>query len=279
MCIIVYKPQGIPLDRHTLETCFANNPDGAGFMFPCEGRLLIKKGYFDFGDFLVAWDKCRKIHGDRLPVVFHFRIATAGEIDKTNCHPHRMAHDLGFVHNGILSCVHVPKESNVSDTIIYRNRYLGNLVGQSLRNAKLFRMIGQHIGAGNKFVFMNGVGKVVICNEKQGIWKDGLWFSNYSFLPRRANPFFVDAGWFCEYCGKNLETEEEAVEGACRECLDYFETGPTQCSGCHEVLQSHAHRELGWCDDCGFEIYGRNWANMLRHAVAPYEGDAVRDRF
>lgn len=166
MCIIVYKPTGMPMDRSTLATCFANNPDGAGFMFSCEGRLLIEKGYFEFNAFWAAWEKRRKIHGHGLPVVFHFRIATAGEIDRTNCHPHRITRDLGFVHNGILSCIQVPKDSTVSDTILYRNRYLDSLTGHSLRNAKLFRMIGRHIGAGNKFVFMNGVGNVAICNEK-----------------------------------------------------------------------------------------------------------------
>lgn len=268
MCIIVNKPWGIPVERSLLETCFANNPDGAGFMFPCEGRLLIKKGYFEFDAFWSVWEKCRKIHGDSLPVVFHFRIATAGEVDKTNCHPHRIAHDLGFVHNGILSCVNVPKGSNVSDTIIYRNRYLGNLTGNSLRNAKLLRRIGHHIGAGNKFVFMNGAGKTVICNEDQGVWKDGLWFSNHSFLPRFGFPFpFRNDGWACEYCGNLLETPEELAEGACRECLAYFEPDYVECGGCHDVLLTHSHKTAGWCDECGFEIYGRDWPDMLSEAA------------
>ena len=189
MCIIVYKPWGVPVDLETLRICFENNPDGAGYMFPCEGRLLINKGFFTFPDFLDAWEKTRKLHGDGPPVVFHFRIATAGQIDMTNCHPHRIAQDLGFVHNGNLSCVHVPKSSDISDTIIYYKRYLSSLTGQSLPNAKLFGMIERHIDSGNKFVFMNGRGDVAICNEQQGIWKDGIWFSNYSFRTRWANDY------------------------------------------------------------------------------------------
>ena len=280
MCIIAYKPKGISVARHVLETCFVNNPDGAGFMFPCEGKLLIRKGYFEFGHFLTAWDKCRKIHGDGLPVVFHFRIATAGEIDKTNCHPHRVARDLGFVHNGILSCVTVPKDSDVSDTIIYRDRYLGNLSSKNLHNDKLLDMIGQHIGAGNKFVFMSGEGKVAICNEKQGVWKDGLWFSNYSFLPRRGNPFSIlSAAWFCEYCGVLLETVDEENEGICRECLDYFESESVGCGGCYGALTSRVHRELGWCDDCGYDIYGRRWKDMLHHAAEQRDWDVAHDCF
>ena len=280
MCIIVYKPAKMPMVCSTLETCFANNPDGAGFMFPCEGRLLIKKGYFEFDDFWTAWEKCQKIHGDNLPVIFHFRIATAGVVDKANCHPHRITHDLGFVHNGILACVDVPKDSSISDTIIYRNRYFGKLTGQSLHSAKLYGTIARHIGEGNKFAFMNGGGKVVICNEKQGVWKDNLWFSNFSYLPRRVNQFLVfDGAWFCEYCGKLLESAEETTEGACHECLDYFETGTAECGGCYGVLPSFAHRELGWCDDCGFEIYGRQWSTMLRQTARSWARDKGVERF
>jgi len=274
MCIIAYKPQGVSIDHHILETCFVNNPDGAGFMFPCESKLLIRKGYFEFEDFLAAWNKCRKVHGDRLPVVFHFRIATAGEIDKTNCHPHHIARDLGFVHNGILSCVNVPKESDISDTIIYRDRYLGRLTGQSLRNATLFDKIGRHIGKGNKFVFMNGAGKVLICNEKQGVWKDGLWFSNHSYLPRFGFPF-ARGDWFCEYCGGILDIPEELIEGVCQKCLDYFEFEFVECGGCRTPLYTVSHQAVGWCDDCGFEIYGRKWPDMLRRAIDQQEKSAL----
>lgn len=268
MCIIVYKPWGIPVESSVLETCFKNNPDGAGYMFPREGRLLIRKGFFAYDDFAAAWERTRKVHGDSAPAVFHFRIATAGRIDAANCHPHRIAHDLGFVHNGVLTCVEVPRGSDVSDTIIYRNRYLGNLTGKSLRNAKLFRRIGDRIGEGNKLVFMNGQGKVAICNEERGEWRDGVWFSNWSFLPRRGFPFLrYDHDVLCECCGAILDTPEEIVEGVCRECLQYFEIDPVECGGCRNVLFSAAHRELGWCDDCGFAIHGGRWAGMVRGAT------------
>jgi glutamine amidotransferase len=268
MCIIVYKPRRVSVERRTLEACFANNPDGAGFMFPREGLLIIKKGYFEFGAFWAAWERHRRTHGEGGPVVFHFRIATAGGIDRVNCHPHRIAPDLGFVHNGVLSRVRVPKGSNVSDTIIYRDRHLRNLAGQSLRNAKLFRMIGRHIGAANKFVFMNGAGAVVICNEKRGVWRDGLWFSNRSFMPRSGFSFlFRHDEWLCKCCGKALEAPGEFDRGVRGECLAWFEPGYAECGGCRRILLGDAHRAAGWCDDCGFEIYGPDWPNLLRGAA------------
>ena len=51
MCIIVVKPSSVVVSRSILENCFANNPDGAGYMFANEGKVLIKKGFFDFGEF------------------------------------------------------------------------------------------------------------------------------------------------------------------------------------------------------------------------------------
>ncbi len=268
MCIIVFKPQKTPVDIDTLRICFENNPDGAGYMFPCEGKLLIKKGFFTFDDLRSAWGNFLRVHGDKLPVVFHFRIATAGRIDKTNCHPHRIARDLGFVHNGILSCVKVPKHSKLSDTIIYRDRYLGNLAGKSLHNANLFESISDHIGPGNKFAFMNARGEVIICNEDQGLWEDGLWFSNTSFRDRSLPFSFFSADVMCEYCGKALETSEELVEGVCQECLAYLEADYVECGGCHNILLTNSHKAAGWCDDCGFEIYGQRWSKQLRSAAA-----------
>ncbi len=280
MCIIVYKPQGLSIERQTLETCFLHNPDGAGFMYPCEGRLLIQKGYFEFDEFIEAWEKCRKLHGDSLPVVFHFRIATAGNIDKRNCHPHRIKNDLGFAHNGILSCVNVPKGSRLSDTILYRDRYLGKLSGETLHLARFFNAVARHIGSSNKFVFMNGEGAVVICNEDQGIWKDGIWFSNNSFLPRRLVPFLTHLReWFCEYCGNVLATPEELAEGICLECLQYSDLEPVECGGCYNPLPSVAHQELGWCDECGNEVYGRDWPEMLRTAVTPWRSNYPHECF
>lgn len=279
MCIIVFKPENVSVDCETLRICYESNPDGAGYMFPCEGGLLIKKGFFTFDDFHAAWEKTQKIYSDELPVIFHFRIATAGRIDKTNCHPHRIARDLGFVHNGILSFVKVPKHGKLSDTIIYRDRYLSTLIGQSLHNDKLFGVISTHIGINNKFVFMNGKGEVVICNEEQGLWENGLWFSNTSFRSRKYFPFLsMVSGGACEYCGNILHTPEELAEGACLKCLAYFDPDYAECGGCHNILPSNSHKAAGWCDACGSEIYGRNWPEML-HEAEDYSEKRLADYF
>lgn len=279
MCIIAYKPKGKTIDKAALRTCFDNNPDGAGFMFPCEGKVLIRKGYFTFAEFWAAWEKTEKIYGDTIPVVFHFRIATAGKVDKTNCHPHRIAPDLAFVHNGILDCVDVPRKSRISDTILYRDVYLRKMTAKSLRESALFLLMGEHIGTYNKFVFMNGRGEVAFANEESGLWAGGVWYSNNTYRPKTATgwkkPFTSPAkGWddyhYCEYCGKDLDTPEEREEGICFACGEFEEYGYEECGGCDCVLSDAAHRLAGWCDDCGREIYGRDgeWDTRINECAA-----------
>lgn len=281
MCIIAYKPAGQSIDRKTLEICYKNNSDGAGFMYPCEGKVLINKGHFSFDSFWKAWEKTEKIHGDKLPVVFHFRISTAGKVDKVNCHPHRITQDLAFVHNGILQCVDVPKKSHVSDTILYRDIFLQGMRSKSLRDELLFRIMGDQIGSWNKFVFMNGQGEVAFANEDSGLWDGGIWYSNSTYKPAVAKPSsgfpFQRKGKYqcCEYCGKDLDTPEEREEGICYSCLDYYDWEYEECGGCECKLTDEPHRLAGYCDDCGRSIYGVEWDTKLEQYQ--YEADGPED--
>ncbi len=226
-----------------------NNDDGAGYMYPCEGKTLIQKGFFTFKEFWASWEKAHARIGDAAPVVFHFRISTSGHLDKTNCHPHRIAADLAFAHNGVLFSV--DKKSKVSDTIIYRDRYLHGLMGGDLVNRGIFRLIANHIGRGNKFVFLNGVGKYVICNESSGAWDDGLWYSNatYKYRSTLYAPDFPDVAtgiW-------DREWDDFPPEGYCLEC--------------GEPLKGAIEENLGTCNLCGSEMYGPDWEQYMRQAA------------
>ena len=51
MCIAIYKPENVEIPKETLETCFENNPDGAGYMFAEDKKLHVRKGFFDMDKF------------------------------------------------------------------------------------------------------------------------------------------------------------------------------------------------------------------------------------
>lgn len=128
MCIIVYKDNGVVLpNKRTLQNCFENNSDGAGYMLRLEdNRILIRKGFMQFND---LWNSLMSI--DRLTdkeLCIHFRYATHGDKSPGNTHPFpvtrkintlrrlRTVCECGIVHNGVVSnLTHVDK--TLSDTM------------------------------------------------------------------------------------------------------------------------------------------------------------------
>ena len=114
MCIALLIPKGEKITRETLEQCFQSNPHGAGFMLSDNNKLIIRKGYFTFAGFWASWIQAHKKYPDT-DYVAHFRIATSGELDRQNCHPHKISEQLAYVHNGILD-IDVPQKSKISDS-------------------------------------------------------------------------------------------------------------------------------------------------------------------
>lgn len=131
MCIIVAKERGLELpSKETLETCFLNNPDGAGFMYVKNGKVIIDKGYMNFKSFYKRLEKLdRKLHLKDKALVMHFRIGTHGENDKQTTHPFPITNnaeylrktyfttDIGMAHNGIIP--HYDYDRVLSDTQLF----------------------------------------------------------------------------------------------------------------------------------------------------------------
>ena len=176
MCIAIMKPQGKIIPKKTLEECYRNNPDGAGFMFSSNKQLHIKKGYFKFKDFYEAYKK----YEDKKCAI-HFRIKTHGKIDETNCHPFNVNGSLGFIHNGIISGY---GNNDKSDTIEFNEQVLQGLVNKwgnlSLFEKPVTKLIQSTIGY-SKLVFLDRHNNHHIINEDMGEWHKGVWYSNSSY--------------------------------------------------------------------------------------------------
>ena len=178
MCIAILKTKDGNITDEQLRNCFESNPDGAGISYSKNGKLYIIKGIFNVNEFIKAYHNAvAEADGAML---IHCRISTSGEVDKLNCHPHVVSDECVMIHNGILS-ITVPKDSKVSDTVLYVEQYLKPLPKDFMLNDGIMSLITDHIGAGNKFVFLNNRGGFSIANEKAGHWKNGVWFSNYSY--------------------------------------------------------------------------------------------------
>ena len=96
MCIILHKPSNIQLPNiSTLETCFQNNSDGAGFMYQHDNSVYIQKGFMTFKSLITALDQLQqKINIINTNLMIHFRLASHGHITSGNTHPFPITNNL-----------------------------------------------------------------------------------------------------------------------------------------------------------------------------------------
>lgn len=177
MCIAISKDQDLLISKETLQQCFNANPDGAGFMYSENKQLHVQKGFFTFDEFYNAY----KPHETKRAVL-HFRIKTHGTISENNCHPFHIHKGLGFVHNGIISGF---GKQDDSDTAEFNTEVLKPLV-EKWGNLALFQpavksLVEHRIGY-SKLIFLDRHGNVEIFNESKGVWDEGIWYSNSSYL-------------------------------------------------------------------------------------------------
>lgn len=181
MCIIVYQKSGEHVGKRTLRRCWAGNPDGAGFMWAEDGKVEISKGHFTFRSLYRTYRAQQRLTPDA-DFVLHFRIQTSGGMDYANCHPFRLAVDLGFVHNGILATVDVPPQSIISDTGIFCRDILGMMKDGFLESPGVVHLLEVYaVANASKFIFLDGRGNVTISNEDAGVWDGGIWYSGKAY--------------------------------------------------------------------------------------------------
>ena len=143
MCIIIYKPKNTKLpDKKTLQTCFNNNADGAGFMYIQDGEVKISKGFFKFKELYKQLISIK----DETPMVLHFRITTQGGVRADCCHPYPLSdnmHELrrlntscsvGVAHNGIISLTSTYNSKvDYNDTMQFIKEYLTLIIDKKSR--------------------------------------------------------------------------------------------------------------------------------------------------
>lgn len=181
MCIAIWKPQKKKLLQEHLRNSWDNNPHGAGFMYPENGKIAVVK---ELADFDVFYKKYKYIEDDNLPVVLHFRLATHGKKDMDNCHPFLLSDGCGFVHNGIINGVGI--SSDKSDTYLFRDKLIQAGI-EDIPNKVMSTIIKGFIGSNNKLIFLNKDGKVNIINDKAGEWSGGVWYSNTGYKSSYKN--------------------------------------------------------------------------------------------
>lgn len=194
MCLIITgkstQIRSTLLNTHgMLADIFSSNPDGIGIMYgSAKGLRVIKtlpKNYADAHAFI------KKLPTDDRELAIHFRWTTHGHTDLHNCHPYDVIPGyIAMMHNGVLHTGNA-KDKARSDTYHFIQDYLREAVHDAptlVHNEGYLTMISEFIGD-NRFVFMDGEGRMSHVNYDQGIEHDGLWFSNtYAWSPVKLIP-------------------------------------------------------------------------------------------
>jgi hypothetical protein len=199
MCLIAVREKGtIPFPLDKLQNAQNRNDDGWGIMV-ADGQEVraVKK----VGGWNTFEREFKSIDALGLPTAVHFRFATQGAKNDSNCHPFkvldRQKHGLSLymMHNGTLGYKSENAKDKRSDTALFVDQVVRPVLAQApnlIRQSAFHHMLYETIGRGNKLVFMEGSGAVWIINKEAGDVQDGIWFSNTYSL---SAPTQYYAGW------------------------------------------------------------------------------------
>lgn len=226
MCLIIASQEGKLPEWEYVQNGYKDNPHSWGIMRSNGKRVSVQRG-LNFASFNRAYDKLR---GD--PYVIHFRWATHGAVDISNCHPFEVSPGLFMAHNGIIATVAQTNKAR-SDTWHYaRHLRAWGLREDNVGFPENIAAIEKCIGAHNKLAFLNRAGSIHIANEKQGERVGTVWFSNdYSFphnviFPRRWHTKVSDSAPLfgkCDSCYLPDElTEYDVNTFLCETCYSWW---------------------------------------------------------
>lgn len=189
MCIIIVKKAGVKFpDNDILKNCWDSNKDGAGYMYPKNGKVEIRKGFMKLNHLM---DSLNGIpNKDDLPMIIHFRITTHGGTNKQNTHPFpvtsnekllrstRVKSNLGVAHNGIIN---IDNDKKLSDTMQFIKDELSlfnTIKADWYKDIKSLDYIRNRIDS--KLAIMDGKGYISTVGD---FYEDeGVMYSNYSYL-------------------------------------------------------------------------------------------------
>jgi predicted glutamine amidotransferase len=282
MCIAVVKPKNVDFPTtQQLKNCFNSNPHGAGFMYSDGEKLIIKKGYMTFNDFIKAFQE-ENISKDKL-VFFHFRIATHGLIDGGNTHPFPITKSIdlqrnqeikykgyGLIHNGVFhydpqDFLKYDRNNLISDTMLFTIKIKEALdkgiysVDDVLNteDAVVFAMFKKREEVNNVVNNIIGYNKVAIMNEKEELFKYGNWIEDngvfYSNSDYKYEYGYYNYYYHCSYPNFSYEDDSKYCTICCEELTSQNKCETTIGNCCSECCQSYGFVKCKTCDMMIFE--------------------------
>lgn len=196
MCLLITKPEGAEIPLEHLQNGYDNNSHGCGIAYPSNGRIVVRKGADWKAEDIAA--ELKKIGS--APALVHFRYMTHGSRVNENTHPFLLPGNVwGAAHNGIIRIPGMQERKDESDTRAFLRSFVSPAI-KHLRDKDVQEALAKMIGSGNKIALLHADGTHIILNESQGIWDEGIWYSNnqYSY----SMEAYYSNQWEDDYSGK-----------------------------------------------------------------------------
>lgn len=267
MCIAIYQAPGYRLTEEELANSWVANPDGAGISFFDSSMEIVVEKTMNRSEFVDIYNKAVKQHGRKSEMSVHFRIATHGGVNISNCHPFFTPDGrMSVIHNGIIPVLFNSKKDPRSDTRVFVEEIIPSMPKNWIDNEQLFNVVEEFIGNSKLVVLgMDTGSSAYIFNENMGHWSDDkkIWFSNKSYCSKPLTNVvtYKGGGWESPqlmevpHLAKCMMCTENAVfDDVCYEC----ET----CQLCGYIA---------WTDECCVGMTGSI------HSMTKAEWDYVND--
>lgn len=198
MCIICVKNKGVKAPTtEFIENMFYANPNGAGFAYVKNNRVIIHKGLMTLESFNTALEKVYKSLGNAVqdtPFIYHFRITTSGGTKPQLTHPFPLSNkrskllklqqscDVAVAHNGIID---INIEKGLSDTATYIKNELSpyKTIKADFYKSEVIQDAIEH-RIDSKLAILSQDGSIVTIGNFTE--EDGLLFSNSSYYSYKS---------------------------------------------------------------------------------------------
>jgi hypothetical protein len=262
VCVLVVSPNGKRIPENYVKNAWSGNDDGYGIVaLSDEHEALVFRGMSGPEAAILDMEAASEIG----PYVMHFRFATQGDITLDQTHPYEIPQvgrpAIYVAHNGILPYPYSRTwtdpfeeknkgDDSKSDTMLFAERlakeYATNL--EDALNLRRFRnMLKRHVGSINRLAFARPESRrISIINMSEGVWKDGIWYSNTSAfsnpVPRwtPSNQWYTNMGVLATRLA-NTHSAEESAKVLC---------GTSNASSFVEWAQEHYYENMESKCDC-----------------------------
>lgn len=257
MCVIIVKPidTDIP-SKATIRKCWQRNPDGAGYMYQHNDKVVVSKGYMNLADLEIALDELERLGIANTTLIIHFRLATAGKVNKSNTHPFPVSTEnkelanldieaeSALAHNGILPNVWGKKAlKKYSDSFMFTKTIAHLPQGEALYD--MLELIAQT--SDSKFALLNGDLHLF------GKWEehtDGCIYSNLNFLYNWAR---VGNEWITDGFTEVIDPKTGKATGDFVEIVkedDFYSWDTPSCPVCADGHLDDCY-QFFYCSSCG----------------------------